>query len=186
MLGYLLYLVCPAAAIVLFIVNRDNRNKNINGEKMALIHKAKKQFSLDFVLMKIIPILIFIVGIILNILIFTQNIEDIKNRYETESNDLLISNMNYIMEKDKTVNEIWNMIIDCSFSFSVALAAYTIIYIIFMQRLKKNKKLSEESKNAMIEYYKNRTLYLVLIIVSIFAYSALFKMAINVEPMPPV
>lgn len=167
MLEFLLFIAFSAAAIILFITNRVKRSKNIDENKKRLIEEGKKELSLFINLKRLLPLLIVIVLIITNVvLIISKNDRPVKPDAPLApiSTDIGLNNFVGIFK-----------------SFSYAAVIYTILYLILMYKIKKSSEFSEDKREALLEYYGGRTIYLILTCIVLYILTFIISFVMGID-----
>lgn len=149
------FLIPFALILILYVLNRKNRNEVINGEKLNLIQEGNIHVKKILNLKRIIPVAIFVVLTIISVINYVGS-----KKPEIDNSSTLTS----------VYPQVENNVFDIIFKpLSWSTLVYLIMYLILMNNIKNNKEMNEETKNAMKEYYGGRTIYLVVLCITLFA-----------------
>lgn len=175
MLGYIIvfgpFVIAFAIVLLLVKINRDKRKKVMTQEKLELVKKAKTKLILILDLMQFwVSTVITISLVIIPIVYVFLSIESEK----------LAKEFRYLASwnEDPRYN-FANAVTGSLEIISIGAIIYALLYLILMYRIRKSKKMSEEEKNAMQEYYRGRTIYLILLCIVLIIFTYIISLVVS-------
>lgn len=145
--------------IVFYRVNVKKRKKLLNSEDKQKLVTAKKKLKIKAVLFKLIPILLVLLSIVIS------SICIYKSNHKEQSRFVIYKNNEpyYQLTDYEVYDNIKNQIRDVAMYGIIIWCVLDIVsYIIFVSRIRKDKKLDEKEAEILVKYYSGRMTYKLL------------------------